>query len=398
MALLDRSRRGLALGLLAMLLAPALAIPLRPYTHVSVVENRTLAAVPARPTSRAEWRALPRRIDAFLSDHFAFRDRMIALNNSLFGKAGRSDTRQSDFAAAIDRKSGESGAAGGDIAVAVDGKQGRMFLTEGLLRSTGHEVDAKRAADYARFVCDVARGLAPTRTKLLFAIAPSPATIYPEYAPDWALPAKSPTEYDLILAGVRRCGVGPVDMRPGMRRWKRLTYLYRLTDTHWREFGALVGFNQMVRAFGHPEWRLDPSQGRWVNVTLVEGDLPRLAGLPPRLEHDLATTYVELPPGARRRPIAGLTPSEKAPAFEVDSGRPGASLLIVGDSYTEHYFPGFVMHAGLARMGWIHEEECRFDWRVIDRFKPDYLLLMPVERLAFCPAKGARPRFYPGGG
>ena len=25
---------------------------------------------------------------------------------------------------------------------------------------------------------------------------------------------------------------------------------------------------------------------------------------------------------------------------------------------------------------------------VIDRFKPDYLLLMPVERLAFCPGKG----------
>ena len=398
MALLARPRRGLALVLLAMLIAPAVAIPLRPFTTVSVVENRTLAAVPARPHSRAEWRALPRRVDSFLSDHFAFREHMIAMNNRMFGKAQRSDSGQADLAAAINAKSEPANAgAGSDLAAAVDGKAGRMFLTEGLLRSTGHEVDAKRAADFARWVCDVARGLKPTHTKLLFAIAPSPASIYPEYAPDWALPPRSPTEYDLILNDVRTgCGVQGVDLRPGLRRWKKQTYLYRLTDTHWREIGALIGYNQTVKGLGHPEWALDAGRAGWVPVTLTDGDLPRLGGLPPRAEADLATPYVELPPGAERHTIMGLTPSEKAVPFEVHSGHVGPSLLIVGDSYTEHFFPGFLMHAGFGRAGWIHEEECRFDWRVIERFKPDYLLLMPVDRLAFCPTRGALPRFYPG--
>ena len=396
MALLTRPRRGLALALLAMLLVPAVAIPLRPFKAMSPVENRLLARPPPRPQRLADWARLPRRIDAYLADHFAFRDGMIAANNRLFGRAARAAVSgQADLAAAIAGHSEAADAgATGELAAAVEGKAGRMFLTEGLLESTGRETDRRRAADYAQFVCQAVRALRARGIRPIFAIAPSPAAIYPEYAPDWALPPLSPTEYDLILRGAAACGAPGIDLRPALRAAKAGTILYRFTDSHWREVGALAGFNALVAAAGHPEWVLDPKGAAWTPVTRTDGDLPRLAGLPARAEPDYDTRYVVPPADALRGPIKVLPTKQDTP-FALATPRKGASLLIIGDSYTEHYFPGFFLNAGLARVGWVHEEDCGFDWGAIGAFSPDYVLIMPVERLALCRPRGARPKGVP---
>ncbi|HSV04471.1 MAG TPA: hypothetical protein VLI41_14850, partial [Phenylobacterium sp.] len=257
MALLTRPRRGLALALLAMLLVPVVAIPLRPFKAMSPVENRLLARAPPRPQRLADWARLPRRIDAYLADHFAFRDGMIAANNRLFGRATRPGASgQADLAAAIANRAEDVDAgAAGELAAAVEGKAGHMFLTEGLLESTGRELDRRRAADYAQFVCQAARALGARGIRPIFSIAPSPAAIYPEYAPDWALPPLSPTEQDLILRDAAACGAPGIDLRPVLIAAKRQD-LYRLTDSHWRERGALIAFNRLVEASGHPEWVL----------------------------------------------------------------------------------------------------------------------------------------------
>nr|QQZ51306.1 hypothetical protein JKL49_09700 [Phenylobacterium glaciei] len=72
--LMTRPRRYLVLAVLAVLVAPVLAMPFAPFKTVSLQENRRLASAPTMPTTASEWRKLPRVLDAYLADHFGFRD------------------------------------------------------------------------------------------------------------------------------------------------------------------------------------------------------------------------------------------------------------------------------------------------------------------------------------
>lgn len=366
MPLMTRSRRPLILAVLAVLIAPVIALPLVPYRTVSLQENRRLAPAPALPRTAGEWRTLPRSIDAWLADHFGFRDPMMRA------------------AARLQRRLGGEGAA----AAAVTGRQGQMFLVEGLLRSTGQEIDPARAADYAAFVCEAKAKLAGAT--VVAGLAPSPAEIEPDLAPDWAGPAKSPTEYDLILRGLARCGVTTVDLRPVLRAARADGQVYRRLDSHWSLRGSLVGYNRIVEAMGQPGWRIDPKALSWTTVPLDNGDLPRLAGQTPGIEQVEIHDRTGLPPGAGRALLPGLE-ARAAQPFLVDTGKPGPTVLIIGDSFTADpmppYFAPFV-----GKVAWIHEDRCAFDWRVVGQVRPDYVLFLPAAREAVC--AGARPAHF----
>ena len=364
--LMTRTRRPLILAVLAVLVAPVIAIPFVPFKTVSLEENRRLAPAPTLPRTAGEWRKLPRVLDAWLADHFGFRD-------PLMQAAGK-----------LQRRLGGEGAA----ATAVTGRQGQMFLVDGLLRSTGQEVDPARAADYARFVCDAKARL--PGVNVVASLAPSPAEIMPDLAPDWAGPASSPTEHDLILKGLARCGVTTVDLRPSLRAARAEGQVYRRLDSHWSPRGSLMAYGQIVEAMGQPGWRLDPKALSWAVATLDNGDLPRLARQPQAVEQVEIHDRTGLPSGAVRAPILGLeTPS--VPAFLIDTGKPGSTVLIIGDSFTADslppYFAPFV-----GKVAWIHENRCTFDWRVVARVKPDYALFLPAAREAVC--GGARPAHF----
>jgi hypothetical protein len=364
--LMTRPRRVLILAVLAVLVAPVIAMPFVPFKTVSLGENRRLAPAPALPTTAGEWRKLPRVLDAWLADHFGFRD-------PLMQAAGE-----------LQRKLGGEGAA----ATAVTGKSGQMFLVDGLLRSTGQELDPARAADYAAFVCE-AKARLPGVT-VVASLAPSPAEIEPDLAPDWAGPPKSPTEYDLILKGLAQCKVTSVDLRPSLRAARAEGQVYRQLDSHWSLRGSLVAYNQIVGVMGRPGWRIDPKALSWGVVALDNGDLPRLAGQPQATERVEIHDATALPPGVARAPIPGLV-SRSAPAFLIDTGKPGPTVLIVGDSFTADAMPPyFAAHVG--KLAWVHEDRCAFDWRVVARVKPDYVVFLPAAREAVC--GGARPAHF----
>src|SRR5262245_4406556 len=115
MGLFASQRRHLALVLAAALIAPAAAMPFLPLKTASPEENRNLAPAPSRPQTLAEWRAAPRAVDAFMADHFGFREPMMQLAGSGWRVLG-----------------GRTVARG-----AVEGRDGWLFLVEGLSASTG---------------------------------------------------------------------------------------------------------------------------------------------------------------------------------------------------------------------------------------------------------------------
>ena len=65
------------------------------------------------------------------------------------------------------------------------------------------------------------------------------------------------------------------------------------------------------------------------------------------------------------------------------SGKPGPTVMIIGDSFTTIEFALMLLqHVG--RVVWIDHQHCRFDRKVIDRFHPDEVWWMPNERFLIC--------------
>ena len=369
MSLLPRSRRLLAILFLGVLVLPALCIPLVPRQSVSVVENRVLAPTPAWPRSAAEWRRLPRTLDAYAADHFAFRAALVRLGNRVQRALG-----------------GHTGPRR-----AVEGLDGWLFLSEGLLQSSGQVQDPANNANYAQFVCAVHARLAARGVRSGFAIVPSPGEIYPEVLPPGAGPARRPTDYDRILASVRACGMDAVDLRPALRAAKRDGLVYRRTDSHWTLLGAAVGYNAMLEAVGKPEWRMAIQPEAWFGKPLLNGDLPAMAALEPRLETVPDEERFERLRGLPRIPVTGVQFAARPP-FVIDGGKTGPTVLVIGDSFTENPMPPlFFDHVG--RYGWVNQDECGFDWTVIEKVKPDIVLIAPAEREARC--QGNQPRNLP---
>jgi hypothetical protein len=368
MALLSRTRRPLAIAVLAALALPALLLPASPHKTVSVRENRMLARQPAWPRDLAGLRQTPRQIDAYLADHFALRDSLVRAGQHLKREFG--------------------GQAGPPLAV--EGRDGWLFFSDGLLQSSGQVRDAAQSAGFASFVCDIHARLAKRGVRTGFALIPSPGEVYPEGLPLWAGPAQRPTDYDDILARVRTCGVEAVDLRPALIAARAHGQIYRRTDSHWTLLGAVYGYNAMLDAIGRPDWRLAIDPNAWHDRVFRTGDLPAMAGLEPRDEHALVEERFEQAP-LLRTAILGVRFANKPP-FVVEGKKPGPTVLLIGDSYTEDPMaPLFLDHVG--RYAWVHHDECAFDWAVIDKVKPDIVLIAPVEREARC--RGGRPLHLP---
>ena len=372
-ALLSPVQRWLAPLVVAALLVPSLGMLAVKAQSRSAAENRMLAAPPTWPRSLAEWRALPHRVDAYLGDHFAFRAFLTSASNQLTWRLG-------------------SRLAGGAV---LRGKDDRLFLRERLLDITGGVLNTKDAEDYGRFVCEVNTRLAARAVPIpmVFALAPSPAAIYPEALPDWVLRGRS-SAYDLILARTRACGVTTVDLRPPMLAAKASGSIYYHHDSHWTPKGALIAYNQLADALKRPDWRISRDQLAWRRAPEPDMDLARMSGA-----QDLPAEMMDTPDLRSRAamltqtPIEGIDNQGQAPGFIDATGHPGPTVLTLGDSYAANFLPpDFAVAAG--GFAWIHQDWCGFDWRVFDVVKPDYVIVMPVDRAATC-KRGQRPHNLP---
>lgn len=354
--LMRRGRRYLAAIVLAMLAAPALGMLLAPYEISSVMERRVLASTPAAPTAVQDWALLPRRLDAWFADHFAWREPMVRLSLNLEAGAGLKPRGGLDV---------------------VQGKDGWLFLYPGLLGLTGGETRPEAAQRYAAYVCDLAQAAHARGAAFLFAPAPGSAEIYPEALPDW-LPRGAPTQPDLIFGDVRSCAAA-LDLRPILRAAKPSAPLYQRRDSHWTEHGALVAFNAIARRLGKP-WTLDSKALPWAPEMRTDSDLARLSG-----QTGGPGERIDVLPAEPKVPgvVGDLPHGVYPPAFQILAARPGASVLIIGDSYAAESMPPLFHRAGVS-LTWIHQAECRFDRRVLDRLRFDVVVLAPSSRFAAC--------------
>lgn len=353
-------RRYLAAVVLAALLVPSLGMLVAPYETRSALEHRLLAPAPPPPKNARALALLPRRIDAWFSDHFAWRGDLVRAGFTVQAALGLRPP--------------------GDVQV-LRGRGDWLLLYSGLLPVTGGERRPEEARRYAAFVCGLQGEVRAAGARFLFAPAPSTAEIYPEALPDW-VPRGSPTQPDLIFQAVRACGVPPLDLRPALRAAKPAGKLYQHHDSHWTNAGALVAFDAVAQALGQP-WAIDPASMNWRPGKPADSDLVRLGGA-----FDLPQELAPEPPEGAAGPPADkvfkdLLVSPYPAPFLMTGRAPHPRVLVIGDSYTADYWGQYFRRAGVT-WAWVHQAECRFDRRIFDRVKPDIVILAPVSRLESC--------------
>ena len=351
-------RRYFAVAAFLLLAAPLVFGVVRPDGAASIVkEGRYPAPAPKPPNRLRDWLGLPKQIDAYLDDRFGLRERMIRLHKDLTHPV----LLKVNTAVLI-------------------GRSGRMFYegNEMVRQSAGLILRDAQVAQTARLISEMRDALAKRGTSFLVAIPPNSSTIYQDELPAWAQDNGRKTEYDLLLDELRGYGVKTVDLRPVMTALRAQgEEAYLLYDAHWTPRGALAGFNAVVEADGRPEWRLDPATAMGPLEELRGGDVARILGVQDDVREKTRALAL-LQEGTDDVLSAGIMADHM-----VTTPHPGPTILVIGDSFTQSYFPLMLsQHAG--RAIWIHHHECGFDWKLIDKLRPDEVWWVPTERFLVC--------------
>ena len=346
----------LAFGLLATPLVVGLVRPDSP--ELIFKEGRRLAPPPAPPDGFKDLAMLPGQIDPYLKDHFGFRHMLIQLHKDLTKPM--------------------LGFGGSDVLI---GRDGRMFYLGGEMvrQSAGLIVRDQKVADSANLLARMRDALEKRGIAFFVVVLPSTSSIYQDDLPIWAQSHGRKTEDDLFLQDLAERGIKTVDLRPTLTKAASEGKAYLLHDSHWTVRGAVAGFNAVVEADSHPDWRVDPTKALGPPEEVKGGDLARLLG-----EQDEVTETAEplaLPAGGK---VENLS-HDLMPAHMITTGKPGPTILVVGDSFTASFFPPMLaQHVG--RAIWVHysNEGCSFDWSLVDKYHPDEVWWAPVERALIC--------------
>jgi alginate O-acetyltransferase complex protein AlgJ len=361
-------RRFFAIAAFLLLATPLVTGLIQPDSDELILkEGRNPAPAPRLRDSGSDWRTLPKQVDAYLKDRFGLRHAMINLHRDLTQPVLLKPNT-----------------------IILTGRSGRMFYEgdEMVRQSAGLVLRDVRVTQTARLIGEMRDALAKRGARLLVTIPPNSSTIYQDDLPAWAQADGRKTEYDLLFDDLKKYDVKAVDLRPVLRDLRAQgEEAYLLYDAHWTPRGALAGFNAIVEADGRPERRLDPATVTGPLEERKGGDVARILGVQDEVREQAKT--LRLAPSRTDEAISpGIMPDHV-----VATDRPGPTIMIIGDSFTQGYFPSMLTQHG-GRAVWIHHHQCGFDWKLIDRFRPDEVWWAPTERFLLC-NPGAVPIDFP---
>jgi alginate O-acetyltransferase complex protein AlgJ len=192
-------------------------------------ENRKLTERPQLSWSVPALQKFPREYQAYYNDNFGFRKILVRGNYLLhYGLLGVSPSSQ-----------------------VLVGRNGWLYYTG------EHELDDYRGITrfhedqlqkWAEALLLKRNWLRQKGIRYLLVIAPNKSTIYPEFLPDGYGRVRQGSGLDDFLSYVRRhTDLDVVDLRQSLLADKEKHELYLRTDTHWNDYGAFLGYRELVR-------------------------------------------------------------------------------------------------------------------------------------------------------
>ncbi|MDR1368159.1 MAG: hypothetical protein LBJ76_05515 [Candidatus Accumulibacter sp.] len=222
-------------------------------------ERRGIATFPEMPSKlrSGSVKKFFREIDNFFADHFPLRTPLLELSVALYEAGGDSLDMNKSY-----KGKGNWLFLGNSYARCVDKLQGRVILSRDSL---------KRQTEAYSNIRDAAKRKG---VEFFVFIGPNKSSIYPEYLPPVAIPARrrfiSPLLETLNEAGIKV--YDPTDRLVGE---KSGGLLYYRADTHWNARGAYEAFEGFRKWVGLPEL---PSLSL-VEAPAYAGDLVDISGI-----------------------------------------------------------------------------------------------------------------------
>ncbi len=321
---------------------------------------------PAVAPAERWWERAGERLDPYINAHFGFRGAIMAANGA-YARAFES-TRARPL---------------------VIGDNGQLFYTgdKAFEQSLGLLVREAPLRTFGEVLEKFDAAVKAQGAKLVVTSPPNNATVLSHDLPDWAeAQMRKPTELDIVTKDLARRGVTFVDLRPALEAAAKDGPIYMRTDSHWNQRGALIAFNAAMVAAGRPDLTVPSDAALGPLASAPTGDLARYLGeASPTGDRDYGVRYPE--PRAKLTALHGVVP-EKPPSdpfqpFAFSTGHDGPSILVIGDSFTQHYWRRY-LEARASRFGWMHNNACKFEWNAIQTFKPDIVIYAPTERSLPC--------------
>jgi len=343
-----------------LLLLPTLDQLLGLSSRFSSTENRAISGIP--PLNFPHVRSFVRQFDRYYKENFGWR-------NALFYGYSRWKLNllgQSPLPEKV-----------------VVGKNGWFFLGN----SYNRVVDQHRglqplSPDSARYIASHLaqrqQELARQGIRLYVLIAPDSHSIYPENLPDHLQPAPGPTRLDVLREAVSATSVPFVDIRDTLRAEKRRHVVYYQTDTHWNDYGTLIGSAALLNRIRQDQPTRPPillSDFRIEKQRGGGGDLVTMMTVQNERKDEV---FYYIQPNANR--VARQTATVPNPASGFPSTRftgPGVGrLLFIGDSFSHSMMP--FMAAYFQESFFVRDK--KLDTSLVSAERPDIVVVEVVER------------------
>jgi hypothetical protein len=353
----------LLIGTILVLMAAAWLAP-RWIPAPDIQENRVLAARPEWPKRLSDLDDFRKAADAYVADHFPVRPQMIGALNRLRMLVGVSGSNR-----------------------VIIGRHGWLFYDDDTHLGAARGDPPMNGPETRAWLMTLAGRTEMLRARgvpYLVVAPPVKETIYPQNGPSW-YHAPSPARVALILPKLAQAsGAGEVlYLHPqiaGATRAGEKTY--SLHDTHWSGYGAYagyVGLMSRLHAMGLTEGPRPRSDFRMMDLRSGAGprDLALMLGVSSFVDLDFPHIDDEAAEGKINRTFLGPKTDWTAPQV-VDTGEIGKpTLLLTRDSFSNELLP--LLYSHFSRIVVAHNQDGFWRPDLIDRFKPDIVLLEVIE-------------------
>ncbi|MCX6213159.1 hypothetical protein [Spirosoma sp.] len=220
--------------------------------------------------------------------------------------------------------------------------------------------------------------LAKQGVQLYILVAPDSHTIYPEYLPDHIQQSTDPSRLDILKQAIAQTNLRFVDIRDTLLAAKRDHVVYYQTDTHWNEYGTLIGSAALLNRIRKEQPAIPPVRLSDYHIEKQSGgagDLTTMLTLQDE-QRDTIYYYIKPIPGRAARQIAQIPNEETGYPSTRFSGPGVGRLLVIGDSFSHglmNYLPGYFRESYFIRGSYL-------DPAVIKAEKPTVVVIEVVER------------------
>jgi hypothetical protein len=329
-------------------------------------ENRAPARFPEFDRSIPGARKFLAGLEAYFSDHFGFRNRLVRWEQHWKWRIFRdSKTTQ-----------------------AIAGRDGWMFFSGGLMINDvmGNRPFSEAELEAWRHLLTARRDwLAQRGIRYLFVIPPDKHSIYPEHLPEWLATAARPRRrLDQFVEYMKaRCDVPVLDLRDALLSEKKAARVYFRTDTHWNERGAFAATRaiaEKLASLGVQVAPLQISAFQPLTIDLPAGDLARMLGRESSANENGETVLEPRPPlAALELTTVEYPPKTWIPGTEPQvSENPGKTgkVVVFRDSFAISLAKFFGFHFNRVVYVW----QQNWDRRIIEREQPDLVIDEMLER------------------